>query len=257
MSYPIDHPLLRLTGELLAAGSGTFGEREIRRLFDGALEDDTLYRAETAALLVAYVTVHPLADAYARQRFSDVADGARDDDPNLEDWIVRSFSRPLLHRAAALVAGRGSAHRVSKADVLTLLDAAFHGGPGPARAITPDESMAFLVIRQLLDGHLTPEARGLLDEMYQAITEDGYSIGPSRPPSAGAAPYPGSGTRQCGRCAGMGSVTCGACGGHGYHRRTTTRTRHDGSTEYDEAQTPCSCAGGWTPCGQCGGSGRV
>jgi hypothetical protein len=96
MSYPIDHPLLRLTGERLAAGSGTFGEREIRRLFDGALEDDTLYRAGTAALLI-----------------------------------------------------------------------------------------------------------------------------------------------------------------RGYHRRTGTRTRHDGSTEYDEAQTPCSCAGGWTPCGQCGGSGRV
>jgi len=256
MTYSIDPRLLRLTGELLAAGSGTFGAAEIQRLFSGALADQTLYRAETAALLIAALTVLPRADAEARRRFADLAEGARQDDAGMESWILKSISESLLQRAAGLIAGRGRTHKVARKDVLDLMSVAYLGGPGPARAISPDESMAFLVIRELFDGRLAPDALKLLDELCAAAREDGYTLGAGQPPSTGTTPPPGSGSRQCGACAGMGSVTCSSCGGHGYHRRTGTRTRSDGSTEYYQEDIPCGCNGGRVQCTSCGGTGH-
>lgn len=257
MRYAIDRRLLRLTGELLAAGPGTFGGADVRRLFGGALEDTTLVHAETAAILVASVAVRPLADADARRLLAETSASASQDDPDLEPWIARSISAPLLLRAVILIAGRGRHHRVARSDVVELVSAAYQGGRGPAGAISSDEGLAFLVIRELLDGRLAADARKLLDEVCAAAREDGCSLGPSTPTPGGTAPVPPTGGRQCGACAGMGSVTCSACSGHGYHVRSGTRTRLDGSTEYYQDHVPCSCAGGRTRCGRCGGSGRT
>jgi hypothetical protein len=242
---------------VLATGSGTFGAAEVRRLFAGVLEDQEVYRAETAAVLVSYVAVHPRADADARRRFADLAANARIDDPDLEPWIAKSFSAPLLQRAAALIAGRGRQHKVARKDILDLMNAAYHGGSGPSPRISPDEGLAFLVIRELFDGRLAADAQKALDDVCAAVREDGHSIGPSQSSSGGTAPGTGSGTRQCGACVGMGSVTCSSCGGLGYHIRSGSRTRPDGSTEYYQEHIPCRCTGGRVGCGRCGGSGRV
>lgn len=257
MGYQIDRRLLRLTGDLLAAGSGVFHAADVRRLCVGALEDDTLVPAEMAAILVASMAVGPFADADARGLFAEAANAARQDDPDLEPWIASSISAALLRRGAILIAGRGRQYPVPRSDVVDLIGAAYLGGPGPARAITADEAIALLAIRELFDGRLTADARQLFDEFCATAREDGYSLGTGAPAPGGTAPPSGPAARQCGACAGSGAVTCSACGGHGYHVRSGTRTRADGSTEYYQEHVPCSCSGGRVRCGRCAGSGRI
>lgn len=256
MSYAIDRRLLRLAGELLAAGPGTFGADDVRRLFRGALEDDALTPAETAAILVAAAAVRPLLKTDAGRLFAEASIGAAQDDPALEPWIAQSISAPLLRRAVFLIAGRGRGHAVTRPDIVELLRVAFDGGPSPAGAISPEEARAILVIRELLDGRLAADALRLLDDFCAAAHEDGYSLGSSPPSRGGTTPPPPTGGAQCRACTGTGSVTCSACGGHGYHMRSGTRTRPDGSTEYYQEHVPCSCTGGRVRCGRCHGSGR-
>jgi hypothetical protein len=203
MSDAIDRRLLRLTGGLLAAGPGTFGAADVRRLFRGALEDDTLTHAETAAILVASVAVRPLADADARRLFADVSANARQDDPDLEPWIARSISAPLLLSAVVLIASQDRGYMVKRSDVIDLMTEAYQGGPGPPRAITPDEGLAFLVIRELFDGRLAADAQKLLDDFCAAARADGYSLGGSDPSPGGTAPPP----RTC-----RTAVQAAACG---------------------------------------------
>lgn len=255
MGYAIDRRLIRLAGDLLAGGSGTFTATDVRRVFGGALQDDALAQAETAAILAVYVTVFSRANAEAKRLLESVANNSRQDDPYLWPWLLQSLSARLLGQAATLIAGRGARRRVSRKDVLALMSDAYQQG-GSSPGLSAQESLAFLVIRELLHGRLAPDAQQTLDKQCAVINQDGLSLGDDGS-SGGTGDTPGGGGRQCGACSGTGYQTCGSCGGYGYHTRSGTRTRYDGSTEYYQEQVPCSCSGGRVRCGRCGGTGRL
>ena len=69
------------------------------------MADNDLRPEELASILVIYLPVGNRADAEARRLLDDVTDGARNDDPDLEPWLVRNVSGPLLQRAGAFIAG--------------------------------------------------------------------------------------------------------------------------------------------------------
>jgi hypothetical protein len=250
MSYSIDRRLLRLAGELLAKGSGTFTAADVRTVFRSATQDKVLLVQETAAILVIYATVVQRADAEARGLFQSAAENMRNDDPDLEPWVVRKVSGQLLRRAAELIAG-GKQRRVSQKEIIDLMTDAYRSD-----GINRDEAMAFLVIRELFEGRMATDAQQWLDNLCAAIHEDGVTLGTAAP-GGGGTPPPGGGSRQCSACSGVGYQTCGSCGGYGYHTRSGTRTRYDGSTEYYQERVPCSCGAGRVVCGRCRGSGRL
>lgn len=250
MSYPIDRRLIRLAGELLAKGSGTFTATDVRTVFRGAMQDKVLLVPEAAAILVIYSMVARSADTEAQRLLEDVAQSWRNENPELEPWVVRNVSGPLLRRAAALIAGDGQ-RRVSRQEILGLMSEAYQ-----SNGINKDEAMAFLVIRELFEGRMAADAQQQLDKLCAAINEDGVTLGTASR-GGGSTPPPGGGSRQCGACSGIGYQTCGSCGGYGYHTRSGTRTRYDGSTEFYQERVPCSCGAGRVVCGRCGGSGRL
>ncbi len=127
MGYAIDRRLIRLAGDLLANGAGRFTATDTRSLFRGAMQDRVLLPQETTAVLVVYATVISRADADATRMFDDVVKGARNDDPDLEPWIVHNLSGRLLGRAAALIAGR-KRRRVSRSEITGLMSDAYQGG---------------------------------------------------------------------------------------------------------------------------------
>jgi hypothetical protein len=253
MGYAIDRRLIRLTGDLLAAGTGTFTAADARQLFRGALNDNVLTAPELAAILVVHATVARIADAEAARLLDNVARNSRNDDPDLEPWIVGNLSGQLLRRAAPLIAGR-KRRPITRSEVTGLMSDAYQGGK--SEGISRDEALAFLVIRELLQNRMAADAQQTLDKLCAAIHEDGVTLG-NQGSTTDDNDTPGGRGRQCGACSGSGYQTCGSCGGYGYHTRNGTRTRYDGSTEYYQERVPCSCNSGRLRCGRCAGSGRV
>jgi hypothetical protein len=255
MSYAIDTRLLRAAGDLLAAGNGHFSLHDYEHVCDGMMEGGEMKPPEQAAWVVMLLAVHDRCNAKARVRIQTVVDLGRDIDPQIEPWVVRAVSATLLQRGVALIAGRGATHKVSLDDLKALIGYAVTTGPGGS-SLSGDESLAFLVLFEMLHGRTTPEAQELLERQSTIISNAGFSLDGAAPTS-GSRPSPAPGFHQCGACEGTGTVTCGSCGGVGYHQHSRTRQRYDGSTEYYQENVPCSCNGGRLHCAACGGTGRV
>lgn len=246
MAYPIRVQILRNAGDIIAAGSGRVTWADYTRLTAGAMTDSATFAADCAAVLIVFAALRDRAARDVKARFDQVTTIVTEERPEVAAWVAEAVSVPILRRGIAMFAGRGLGLATPHAAVEALI----------TNATAANAGLSLLVVFEMLGRRIDGEGSRLIAAHTTRLARAGITLDGGRspaPPGGGASPSPVD--RQCGACAGLGTITCGSCGGRGYQRYSRTRTRPDGRVEYYDENVPCSCASGRLRCSRCAGPG--